>query len=166
MTKEKDTRTYRKCLRVIITNSGNILLGKRFTDGKFSNYVFPGGGFDRGDDLITTAIKECLEEVGILVKNIKAIGLEVSRDFEHSKPERAKLYKGSTDIWVTAEYVRKDDSKHNSEGDAMPYTWETIEKAREKITSGGEDNAFKQDKLTALDKLEAMIEDKNKLENW
>lgn len=162
---EQDTRTLRKCVRVIITNGNSILLCKKYIKGKFSSYIFPGGGFDNGDDLINTAIKECLEEVGILIKNVKPIGLEITHEFEFDKPERAKLYKGSTDIWVTAEYVRKDDSKHDSEGDAVPYTWETMKNARDKINSAS-DKEYIPDKLQALDKLEEMIKDKKSLENW
>ena len=99
---EQDTRTLRKCVRVIITNGNSILLCKKYIKGKFSSYIFPGGGFDNGDDLINTAIKECLEEVGILIKNVKPIGLEITHEFEFEKPKRVKLYKGSTDICDTA----------------------------------------------------------------
>lgn len=162
---EQDNRTYRKCVRVIIVNSDTILLCRKYIDGKFSSYIFPGGGFDNGDDLTNTAIKECLEEVGILIKNVKPLGLEITHEFEFDKPERAKLYKGSTDIWVTAEYVRKDDAKHDSEGDAVPYSWETMKTAREKINSVS-DKEYIPDKLEALDKLEESIKDKKKLNAW
>ena len=106
-----------------------------------------------------------MKDYYVFALNVKPIGLEIIHEFEFDKPERAKLYKGSTDIWVTAEFVRHDDTKHDSEGDAVPYTWETMKSAREKINSAS-DKEYIPDKLEALDKLENMIKDKKSLENW
>ena len=159
-----DKRGYRKCIRVIIVNGKEILLGKKYIDGKFIGFEFPGGGLD-GDDINTAVIKECMEEVGIQVKNPKALGVEFQYDMEYPKPERAKLYRGGRDIWMTAEFVRKNDELHGSEGDALPYTWETVESVRKKIDKGPE-SRFNPARLEALDKLEELLKHKKSIKGW
>ena len=160
-----DKRGYRKCVRVVIVKGKEILLGKKYIEGKFIGYEFPGGGIDDGDDILSTVIKECLEEVGIQVKNPKALGIERQYDIDYPNPERAKLFRGGMDIWMTADYVRKDDAKHDSEGDALPYTWETIAKAREKIQKGPA-NRFNPARLEALDAIEELIKTRKNLQSW
>ena len=159
-----DKRGYRQCVRVIIVNGKEILLGKKYIDGKFVCYEFPGGGLE-GDDVNTAVVKECLEEVGIQVKNVKALGVEYQYDIDYPNPERAKKYRGGKDIWMTAEFSRKDDKFHDSEGDALPYTWETIDSARKKIEKGPE-SRFNPARFEALDKLEDILKHKKTIKGW
>lgn len=160
----KDKRGYRQCIRVIIVNGKEILLGKKYVKGEFVGYEFPGGGLE-GDDINTAVVKECLEEVGIQVKNPKALGVEYQYDIDYPKPERAKLYRGGRDIWMTAEFVRKNTELHDSEGDALPYSWETIEKAREKIHKGPK-SRYNAARLEALDRLEDFLKHKKSIKGW
>ena len=119
-----DNRTYRKCVRVAVFNGDKVLLTI-----KPVGYGFPGGGVESGETLKEAAIKECLEEVGISIHNVVELGLVTTCDFEYSQPDRAKLYKGSEDNWCYAEYKKLDESEHNTEGDAAPVIWESIDVA-------------------------------------
>lgn len=160
-----DKRGYRKCVRVVIVKGKEILLGKKYITGRFVGYEFPGGGVDYGDDVNSTVTKECLEEVGIQVKNPKPLGIERQYDIDYQNPERAKLFRGGIDIWMIANFVRKNEAKHDSEDDALPYTWETIGKAREKIKNSPA-NRFNQARLEALDAVEIFLKTRKNLQSW
>jgi 8-oxo-dGTP pyrophosphatase MutT (NUDIX family) len=119
-----DKRTYRKCVRVAIFNGDKVLLIK-----KPLGYSFPGGGVEKNETIKEAAVKECLEEAGVLIKNVKELSIVFNSDFEYKQPERAKIYKGSEDHWCYAKFDKLDGSEHNIEGDAAPYTWEHIDVA-------------------------------------
>lgn len=124
----KDTRGYRRAVRVIVEREGKILLGKRhFEKDNKTIFLFPGGGIDEGETVEQAAIKEAKEEVGLAVDNVRQIGYENKYDKVHDKPERAKLYRGSHDIWVCATYNGKDTSELGSQGDAFKYAWMDLE---------------------------------------
>lgn len=120
----KDTRGYRRAVRVIVEREGKILLGKRHLEKDNKTiFLFPGGGIEDGESVEETAVKEAKEEVGLAVDNVRAIDYENKYDKVHDKPERAKLYRGSHDIWVCATYSGKDTSQLGSQGDAFKYAW-------------------------------------------
>lgn len=160
-----DTRTYRRCVRIVITKGKLVLLGKKYIDGKFIGYEFPGGGVESSDSEAETVVKEALEEVGILVKNVSSLRLRYQYDIDYAKPERAKLYKGGEDVWYMADFAKKDDSLHDTEGDMLTYTWETIDKARQKLLAGPQ-SKFNPARLEALTKVNDLISTRPGLESW
>ena len=68
---------------------------------------------------------------------------------------------------MTAEFVNKDTSKHDSEDDALPYTWETFANAIKKIKDGPE-SEYNGPRFEAIDKVIKLQSDKKKLslEDW
>lgn len=126
----KDTRGYRKAVRVIVTHGNKIALGVRYKgDGTVDYHLFPGGGIEDGESVGEAAVKEVKEEVGMLVEHPREIGHSHKYDKVHPKPERAKLYRGSEDIWVTAVFVRMDNSILGTQGDAFKFVWVTPDQA-------------------------------------
>ena len=159
-------RPFRRCVRVIITNNKRILLGKKYMNGRFAYYTVPGGGMENGEDIHTTVLKECLEEVGIRVKNIQSLGFQVCIEMELKKNNRAEHFKGSEDNWYTAEYVGKDTSLHGDDKDSFPYSWETVDTAIEKISSE-KSSPHIESKLEALKRVKKHLENKSVgIEAW
>ena len=150
-----DKRGYRKAVRVIITDGRHILLGRKIINGKFVCYEFPGGGVEEGDSLEETVVKECLEEVGILVTDAKSLNMAVRWEIDFPNPERAKLYRGGEDNWFTAKKVKQDKSLHGIEGDLLPHEWVTIETAISKIKNGPE-SIYNEPRIEALTKVALM----------
>ena len=147
----KDTRGYRRAVRVIVERENKILLGKRYIgENKKLIYLFPGGGIEDDEGVHEAAVKEVKEEVGLAVDNVRLIGHESRYDKVHEKPERAKLYRGSHDIWVCAKYDGKDTSELGSQGDSFPYMWLTLPEVVKVFKSLEQDFSIK-DKLVALD---------------
>jgi 8-oxo-dGTP pyrophosphatase MutT (NUDIX family) len=124
-----DNRKYRTCVRVVITRGDKVLLGDKYMKGKFVGHEFPGGGVEDGDSLETTVVKECLEEVGIKVGDIKALGVTLQYDVEYSKPERAKLYRGGNDHFFVCRYLSKNEKVLGADNDELPHQWVTIKEA-------------------------------------
>ena len=161
-----DKRTYRQCVRIVICKDDKVLLGKKIIHGKFVCYEFPGGGVEEDHDLVQTVIKEALEEVGIRVKNIQSLGLQVCIEMELKKNNRAELFKGSEDNWYTAEYVSKDMSLHGDDKDSFPYSWETVDSAIEKISSE-KSSPHTESKLEALKRVKKHLQSKSAgIEAW
>ncbi|MEX2410577.1 MAG: NUDIX domain-containing protein [Candidatus Paceibacterota bacterium] len=65
-------------VKVFLINKNKILL-VRLTYYP-NTWTYPGGGVDKGEDLKSTASRECIEEVGIKPEKLKYIG---SLDFDH-----------------------------------------------------------------------------------
>lgn len=160
-----DTRTYRPCVRIVIVKGKQVLLGKKYINNKFIGYEFPGGGIEDKDSEVETVIKEALEEVGILVRNPICLHLRYRYDVEYSKPERAKLFKGGEDIWYMAEFAKKDSTLHGIENDKLPYTWESVDSAIEKIERGPK-SRYSAPRIEALKLVENYISKRPSLESW
>lgn len=150
-----DKRGYRKCVRIIITKGDKVLLGKKIINSEFVGYEFPGGGIEEGHSLEETVRKECLEEVGIKVTNITSLDIQFKYDVNYPNPERAKLYRGGEDTFFTAEFVSFDKKLHDSEGDALPYTWETIPNAI-KLISNYKNSIYTPIRIEALNKISSL----------
>ena len=135
-----DNRVYREAVRVIVVKDGKyVLLGREAYDenpkGKFNCFDFPGGGIEEGQTAEEAAIRECLEEVGVLIKNPRPLGLEFYCDIKF-RGEWGQKYRGNLDRWYIADYHADEKSLHGSEGDRMPYEWVTIQIAEERISKG------------------------------
>lgn len=161
----KDTRGYRRAVRVIVEKDGKILLGKRYIgDDKKMIYLFPGGGIDEDETVEEAAVKEVKEEVGLAVDNVRQIGYENKYDKVHEKPERAKLYRGSNDIWVCATYSGKDTSELGSQGDSFKYAWMSLQEVVKVLKGLPQDGAIK-GKLEGLSVYSAFLK-KASLESY
>lgn len=157
-----DKRKYRQCVRIIIVKNNKILLGQKFINGKFICYEFPGGGVEGNDNLEETVIKECLEEVGILVNNIKSLNIKYKYDLEYPNPERAKLYRGGEDNWFICVFYKQNKSLYNKDNDKLPYVWVTVDEAINIINNGPE-NSFNNIRIEVLTKLkQSKINNKDK----
>ena len=110
---------------------------------------------EEGDSLEETVIKECLEEVGILVTEPTSLNMAVRYEIDYPNPERAKLYRGGEDNWFTAKKVKRDKSLHGVEGDLLPHEWVTIEAAINKINNGPE-SIYNGPRIEALTKVALM----------
>lgn len=160
-----DTRTYRRCVRIVIVKGKQVLLGKKYIDNKFIGYEFPGGGIEPKDSETETVVKEALEEVGILVRNPVNLHLRYCYDIDYTNPERAKLHKGGEDVWYMADFAKRDEALHGIENDKLPYTWETIDKAIDKIRKGPQ-SRFNAARIEALKAVDEKISKRVSLESW
>jgi len=90
----------------------------------------PGGGIEPGQDVFTAATNECLEEVGVKIKNIKLITKENyyedwykldAEGYEVTKKdrERMKFFRGIKHHYVKADYDGIDTSLFGSANDAL-----------------------------------------------
>ncbi len=145
-----DNRPYRECVRVIIFHKDKILLGKKTLDDGLVTRIFPGGGIEDDDTQEETVKKECLEEVGILVKGITYLNLETKFDFVYDNPERAKKFRGGQDYWYAARFDKMDKSLFDVEGDKLPANWMSVEEAVELIKNEGGKEEYIDIKLKAL----------------
>ena len=132
-----DKRVSRPSVRVIIIKDNKICLCKDISkEGIFTNYSFPGGGIEGNDDHIETVKKECLEEVGVAVKDIRFLNIVDERKGEFYYGERAKLFNGVIDYYYLAYYDKIDKKLFNIEGDGKEFEWITTEEAIQKIKTG------------------------------
>ncbi len=152
-----DSRGYRPCVRIIIHKFDKVLLGeRRYHDGALMYYEFPGGGIEQNDTIEDTVKKEALEEVGVVVENVRSLGLHFVYDISYTNPSRAKKYRGGEDVWYMADYVGTDHSVHGKEGDALPHRWVTFSEAIELIKNGP-GSKYNLGRLTALRKAEEIV---------
>lgn len=87
--------------------------------------VFPGGGVEENESVEEATVKECLEEVGIRVKDVIVLTKGPIKPIPDSDLQAQTKYRGDQTIYVAARFSDRDYSKYNCEGDAMPFTWET-----------------------------------------
>lgn len=70
-----------------------------------------------------TCRRESLEEVGIVIDNVRPLGLEVPAEHPMG-PKRDHLYRGTHTVYYRADFVRYDRRLLGADGDAMRFTWE------------------------------------------
>lgn len=151
----------RPCVRVVVVKLDKICLLKQTnSEGKFTNYAFPGGGIEPDQDHFEAVKMECLEEVGIAVTNVTALNLIDERRGQFFYGERAKRYAGIKDNYYIAQFLRDDRRLFNSQGDGYKYEWLTIPDAVLKIQNGpvGEFNSMR---IKALELAAKYLSEKN-----
>ena len=94
-------------------------------------YGLPGGGIETGDTAIETVQKECMEELGIKVKNIKQIKvppfIQMHEQAFQKKTGSIKLdtrgqeYAGYHTTYYSAEFDKIDKSLYGNDNDQMKY---------------------------------------------
>ncbi len=94
-------------------------------------YGLPGGGIETGDTATETVQKECMEELGIKVKNIKQIKLQpfiqLHKEAFQKKTGSEKIdsrgqeYLGYHTTYYVADYDKIDKSQYGDDNDQMKY---------------------------------------------
>ena len=79
---------------ILVFKAGKVLLGKRKESHGKGEYASPGGHLEFGESVEETAKRECLEEAGIKIKNIKFLRFSNMR----------KYGKHYADIGLTADW--------------------------------------------------------------
>ena len=151
----KDTRPLRKAVRVLILyKDGKVMLGKRIDSvtKKLLAYDFIGGGVEEDQSMEEAVKMECLEEVGVRVKNIRKLSVVDSQRFTLSNPARAKIYSGGEDHYFSAEFDAVDNSLLGSQGDIMPHEIVPLAEAKRKILNGP-DSPFNPARVSALEEV-------------
>ena len=115
---QKDNRTWRKRVEVYIRKENKIVVGMH---KRFKIILPPGGGIDKGETLNQAAKRECLEEVGIKIKNIKKIAeykslnnwTQKQIDDNEELQRKNKLYKGAIVQYVVCDYDGVNKTLYN-----------------------------------------------------
>jgi len=121
---------YRKRVEILIYKDGKVLVTKnKDKDSGEEWYGFPGGGLD-GKSEKETAQEECLEEVGVAVKNLTKINIpECTEEGMSTKKNRHLKFKGSITRWYLADYDKMDNSMLGEDGDSRKYQWQSPQEA-------------------------------------
>lgn len=132
-----ETLPVRVVVRVLLRHGHDVCVcTKPSEDGKVVWITFPGGGVEDNDTKEETVVKECLEEVGILVKQVRAMNIVTLTEAAVNKQSRVGMYSGIETHYYTAEYHKLDKSVLGSDNDAMNYRWVSVTKAIEMVTNG------------------------------
>lgn len=125
---------YRKRVEVVIVKDGKVLLTKNKDKTTGDEWFgFPGGGLD-GKSAKETCIEECLEEVGVAVKNPTSLGIKHRQEGMSTKDNRHLKFRGSDTEWFMAEYDKMDRSQLGDDGDSRQYRWEGLKTALEAVS--------------------------------
>ena len=96
-----------------------------------------------------------MEEVGVVVDNVRSLDLHFVYDISYTNPVRAKKYRGGEDVWYVADYIKDDHSVHGKEGDALPHVWVDVSKAIGMIRKGPA-SKYNEARLAALEKVKKL----------
>lgn len=134
---------YRRRVEVAIFKDGKVLLTKNKDkeSGDFW-YGFPGGGTEGKTDE-KTAHEECLEEVGVAIKDLKDTGILHTQEGIGNKDGRAEKYRGSRTKMFRATYLSKDTSKLGDDGDSVKYVWMEPEEAKKVLLKNKVDSEYR-----------------------
>ena len=146
-----ESRPYRKRVEVIIKKDDKILLSvispypPKVTKQYFG---FSGGGVDAGDSAVKTCKKECLEELGIRIKNIKKLSIkpfkfewakikieDTGTDYSKELQKRTTQYRGTLTDYYTADFDKIDLSMYGVDGQTTEYVFVSIPEAISLITN-------------------------------
>lgn len=129
---------YRNRVEVLILKGDKVLLTKNSNKSNGDTWRgFPGGGVD-GQTEKEACINECLEEVGIRVKNLRLVPdlFHTQEGGMSKKDDRHLKYRGSITKWYVADYVEMDRSKLGADGDSRAYAWEGLPEALRAVKQG------------------------------
>ena len=99
---------------VIVVRRGKILIGRRNGKNGYNTWSMPGGHLDVGETPQCTAVREVLEETGLVVANPQFIGY--TNDIF---PEAQKHY---LTLWMVAEYI-SGEPKVTSTHEMDSFVW-------------------------------------------
>ena len=131
-----DLDLYRANVGVVLFNAdGRVWLGRRIhTPGPF-NWQFPQGGVDRGEDLLSAALRELKEETGVVSTRLLSrtedwITYDFPEDYRGSKI--AKGWRGQKQVWFALRFTGPESeinlyAHHHVEFD--DWRWAVIDEA-------------------------------------
>lgn len=124
-----ETDTARR-VEVLIIKDGKLCMS-HFKDADGNRlYGFPGGHVDAGEKPIESAKRECLEEVGILIKNLSNLNIKAY-----------DVKTATVTMFFSADFDDNDMSKYNTEADGSSYEWMTYSEAAKAIQDNNYVNA-------------------------
>lgn len=118
---------WRQRVEVYILKDDKLIVGYK----KLRNlYQSPGGGIEKGQTLYSAAESECLEELGVQIKNPKLIIKESYKidwyalqnqgiKLEEKIKQRMKFYRGQEIYFLKAEFDKIDKRKYETGNDKM-----------------------------------------------
>lgn len=142
--------TVRDRVEVLITKDDRVCVAWWKGIKTAENVCFPGGGVEEGDTIEQTVVKECLEEVGIEVTNIRYLNIREKGTTVFSTVKEGLEKYGAETFVYTAEFKAVDMKVFNIEGDGMTYEWVTIPQAIELMKDSGEYAPLRLRALNAL----------------
>jgi 8-oxo-dGTP pyrophosphatase MutT (NUDIX family) len=123
----------RKRVEVVIRKGDEFLLIHAAKTHLYPDWRgFPGGGIDDQTEE-EACVTECLEEVGIMIKNLRPLHLTLSETNVSSKGDRQSDYNSTHTSWYAAEFHAVDGSLLGRDGDAKIVEWVNYEKARARL---------------------------------
>lgn len=134
---------YRDRVEVAIFKNDKVLLTKN-KDKETGDtwYGFPGGGVENDSDEVA-ARKECLEEVGIEIDNLKPANILNKQEGMGDKKGRDKKYRGSKTRMFTANWKATDKSKLGDDNDSVKYIWSDVEEAKKLLKKNKIDSSYR-----------------------
>lgn len=85
---------------VLLDNEGRVLLIRRGDDG---NWCIPGGVVEPGETIEEAAIREVLEETGLIVDNLEFFNIYSGQSQHHIYPDGNEYYFANT-IFISSEF--------------------------------------------------------------
>jgi 8-oxo-dGTP pyrophosphatase MutT (NUDIX family) len=161
---------WRKRVEVfIVDDDGNLILGK----GNNGIIMCPGGGLD-DDSVKVAAQRECKEEVGIKLKNIKQMNLNPFRVdwYEITKKgikisdkisSRMKEFRGSETYFCIASFDKNDNSLYGDDNDEMKRVTMSLKDFKNYILKTS-NNEFGKPRLEAIEVIEKELLEKGKIQ--
>lgn len=104
---------YRPCVGVMLVNmDGKVFVGQRI-DSEVDAWQMPQGGIDDGEEVKAAALRELMEETGIVRDHVEIIATARDEHFYDLPPELiGKLwggkYRGQRQIWFLARFLGGD----------------------------------------------------------
>jgi 8-oxo-dGTP pyrophosphatase MutT (NUDIX family) len=127
----------RERVEIVIYKGDEILLILSANQVLYSDWRgFPGGGVD-GNTPREACRLECLEEVGIKIKNLRCLDISLEENHVSGKGNRKAEYRGTRTTWYAAEYDGEDHSLLNADNDAKQYEWANRKIAKLKLMASG-----------------------------
>jgi len=161
---------WRKRVEVfIVDDDGNLILGKQDN----GIIMCPGGGLD-DDSIRAAAQRECKEEVGIKLKNIKQLNKEPFKVdwYEITKKgikisdkisSRMKEFRGSETYFCIASFDKNDNSLLGDDNDEMKRVTMSLKKFKDYVKKTSP-NEFGYPRLEMLEKIEEELTEKGKIQ--
>jgi putative (di)nucleoside polyphosphate hydrolase len=105
---------YRPCVGVMLVNGeGKVFVGQRL-DRDHDAWQMPQGGIDKGEDVVTAALRELSEETGITAEAVELVAVTDTPIAYDLPPEIVPTiwggrYRGQAQHWVLLRFLGTDD---------------------------------------------------------
>ena len=144
-----------------------IVRGDKVLVGLFTNanlWGLPGGTVEDGDTVYDTILRECLEEVGVRVKNVR-----MSTDLYYdTTPDEAYTVRrtagASRTVVAIAEFDKYDDYILGADGDDMDFKWVTMKDMETEFSKDAE-TPYNKRRLRVIRAVRKLSKTKSKVVN-